>query len=171
MTKELTQEQLKRLLHYDPESGLFTWLVDRGAARVGRPAGCIDGDGYMSLKLLKRIYKAHRLAWFYMTGRWPVDLVDHKDGNGKNNRWGNLREATRLQNNHNARIAKTNSSGVKGVCWRPDTRKWKAQLCMAGRKLTIGHFQTLEAAEAAVIRARAAAHGDFANNGQHKEQA
>ena len=77
----LTQERLKEVLHYDPETGIFMWLVaPNGRIRVGMEAGS-SHDGYIGIKVDRILYKAHRLAWFYMTGEWPANDVDHWDRN------------------------------------------------------------------------------------------
>ena len=87
------------LLKYDPETGVFTWLADRAHNAL---AGCIAGSrlssGYCQIKVGGPLFYTHRLAFLYMTGRWPSAEIDHIDHNRGNNAWGNLREATRSQN-------------------------------------------------------------------------
>lgn len=98
----LTQEYLKSILDYNPETGVFTWLVNRGSIRIGHLAGCFDSKGYLIIKIDQRNYKGHRLVWLYMNGKWPENDIDHIDRNSGNNKWSNLREATRSQNNVNS---------------------------------------------------------------------
>lgn len=142
---DLTQQQLKELLHYDPETGVFTWLVYRTQlSRVGYKAGWIQmnhaGKKYRSIEIKGRAYKAHRLAFFYMTGEWPVNQVDHEDGNGLHNWWGNLREATRVENAKNQKLHSRNTSGICGVNWDKGCKKWKSQITHLREKIYLGVF-------------------------------
>ncbi len=100
--QELTAEYLRSILHYDQETGIFTWKV-RTARRVkaGDVAGCSDGDGYRLIKVQSRLYKAHRLAWLYIHGSWPKDQIDHINRIRTDNRIANLREVSNKQNLQN----------------------------------------------------------------------
>lgn len=158
----LTQERLKESLHYDPETGKWTWRVDRTQkTRAGDEAGRPGKYRYCQIGLDRRPYMAHRLAWFYMTGSWPKE-VDHVDRNGHNNAWSNLREATRSQNNANrgARCA----AGVKGVRKnaRSVNKPYEASITVAGKKTFLGMFKTAEEANAAYFAAAKSYFGDFA---------
>ena len=97
----LSHERLKEVLEYDPGTGISTWLVDRtGTARAGARAGCIHkSSGYRVIRIDGKLYREHRVIFFWMTGKWPDKEVDHRDLDKSNNRWHNLREATRSQNN------------------------------------------------------------------------
>lgn len=96
----LTLDRLKELLHYDPETGVFTWLSNRGSAKVGETAGR-KTDYYVQIKINRRSYMAHRLAWFYMQGTWPKDQIDHKDLNKANNVFSKPWELTFRSAQHN----------------------------------------------------------------------
>jgi hypothetical protein len=113
---------------------------------------CIDGENY----------KAHRVIWLWMTGEWPECLVDHRDGDGLNNRWRNLRAATYAQNAWNKRPGKRNTSGYVGVC--PDKASGKFEACIGidGRTVHLGKFECIT--DAVAIRCEAERHyfGDFA---------
>lgn len=91
-----------------------------------------------------------------------VAEVDHKDGNGLNNRRANLRPATTAQNQHNSRMRPNNTSGVKGVSWHKRNEKWQAQVTIQRRRVGLGYFGTIEEAAAAIAQERAKLHGEFA---------
>lgn len=160
----LTQAKLKELLSYDPETGVWLWRVNKAArVKVGDPAGGIDDHGYLKLFINGRKYRAHRLAFVYILGRWPTGMVDHKDMDRSNNRWANLREATRSQNLFNAPHKKNNKCGFKGVHQR---RKggFLASIQKDGKKIHIGIFTTPEEAHAAYRAKAAELHGEFARS-------
>lgn len=165
MKTKITQAELKKLLHYDPETGIFT----RRIRRSNRPAGVVVGSwdmmGYLTIWCLGKSHKSHRLAWLYMTGSWPERHIDHINGVPHDNRWCNLRQAEVCENMWNARIASTNTSGIKGVCWDRLRQKWKARFRVNGRVCNVGRFETREEAADAVRKAREKHHGLFANHG------
>lgn len=162
----MTQAELKALLHYDPDNGLFTWKVSRqGTARAGRMAGNLRSDGYLMIQISGKNYRAHRLAFLFMTGEFPTDMCDHINGIRDDNRWVNLRQATRAENNRNRAISLANTSGIKGVCWDKLAGKWQAQICTNSKNEHLGYFTTLADAELAVQAARIKLHGEFMNHG------
>lgn len=137
---ELTVEQLRAWLHYDLHTGLFTWLQMSGKRKpVGSVAGGLDADGYVVIRLDKVLYRAHRLAWLYVTGEWPLLDIDHWNGVVSDNRWTNLRLATYSQNQANRHVA-LGRSGMKGVHWDERKGKWMAQIKLAGKQHRLGYF-------------------------------
>ena len=151
----ITQDQLKEVLHYCPETGVFTWLVG-GSGRSGRGAvaGSFKTNGragklYGRITIRRREYLMHRLAFLYMTGDFPEDQVDHEDGNGLNNVWSNLRAVTRTENSKNVRKTRANTSGTTGVCWDKRSRRWYAYLGHNSRHMNLGQFHNKEDAIAA----------------------
>lgn len=153
-TQILTQARLKELLRYDPDTGVFTWRVARTAGiKAGDVAGALNNEGYRILTLGKRQYKAHRVAWFYVTGAWPPHVIDHINQNASDNRFCNLRLATTAQNGMNRRLDARNSTGVTGVSWCLNSKKWRADIGEAGRLVRLGRFDTLIDAVAARKRA------------------
>ncbi len=155
----LTQARLKELLHYDPDTGVFTWLVSRSGRYAGANAGSADPkDGYVMVKIAGRDYRAHRLAWLYVTGAWPEKNVDHKDAVKINNAWSNLREATDAENTQN-RIAPRadNACGFLGV-HKASKKKWRAQISVAGKTMQLGRFNSPEEAHAAYVNAKRTYH-------------
>lgn len=167
---QLTADQLRAALDYDPESGLLFWRHrDDVLARVnkrfaGKPAGCRDGQyGYLSVRLHDRLYQAHRLIWLHVTGEWPADVLDHIDGNPSNNAWNNLRPATRAENNRNKIAIRRNA--LKGTTWEPRSQRWVASIMLSRKNHYLGTFDTAEEAHAAYAEAAARLHGPFANLG------
>lgn len=153
----LTAERLRELLHYDPLTGVFTWLKRRGfKAVVGSVAGT-EERGYIRIYLNGRNYRAHRLAVLYMTGEWPSHQVDHKYGIRHDNRWDELRRATNAENGQNQRRARSdNKCCLLGVYARGD--KWRAQIRLGGKKRYLGLYKTPEQAHAAYLEAKARLH-------------
>lgn len=159
---QVTVERLRELLHYDPDSGEWTWLVSPSQnIPAGSRAGA-DCDGYRIIRITPSRYKAHRLAWLYMTGQWPVGEVDHRDLDKGNNRWGNLRVATHGQNIANTPLGCRNKSGFKGVSWYKTTNRWVAQITSKNKRTTLGYFRKAEDAHAAYCDAAKRMHGEFA---------
>lgn len=156
-------------MHYNPDNGLFTRAVAlRKGCHVGKPVGSprtvkdCSSRTYINIDVDGKTYSAHRLAVFYMTGEWPKGVVDHKNHNGADNRWNNLREATVSQNAQNKRAKRANTSGLKGVSWCRQTQKWKASIFADGRSRTIGRFADKNDAHLAYRTKAQEAFGAFA---------
>lgn len=161
----VTQSQLRESLDYCPDTGEFRWLVDAHCGhKSGDIAGGSNSDGYLVIWLHGRLYKAHRLAWLYVIGEWPTHEVDHEDRNRSNNRWRNLRHATKSSNQHNA-CARNPASGVKGVYWHPPSGKWQVRITLNKRQKSGGYFNNVEDAKLAAMALRTNLHGEFANHG------
>jgi len=159
----LDADQLRALLHYDLATGVFIWRVSTSSrACAGAVAGTINDRGYRRLQISGKRYYVHRLAWLYVTGEWPTDDIDHIDLNRANNRFSNLRPATRSQNLANTRPRTRNSSGLKGVSWNRNAHKWRADICIDGKTRFLGYFTTPAAAHDAYNSAATEHHGDFA---------
>lgn len=161
----ITRERLKSILKYDPLTGHFTRLVKRGRYQIGEIAGTPDKDGYVIVTVDYVLYKGHRLAWFYMTGVWPSDKIDHKDLNKSNNVWLNIREATEFENKHNRTKYANNTSGYKGVYFIKSTGRWSAKIRVRGVLLHLGYFDTPEIAHEVYKTAAEIYHKAFANFG------
>lgn len=154
----LTQEYLKSVVKYNPENGEFTWLFRfriTNDKNIGDRAETLHKKGYFQVSIKSRTYLAHRLAWFYMTGKWPEKEIDHKDTDKLNNRWSNLREATASENMRNRKVKSDNRTGVKGVCVAPNG-KFRVYL-------QLGTFDTLEEAKRVYDEAALKLHGEFAH--------
>jgi hypothetical protein len=152
------------VMSYTPETGVFTWAVDKGPARSGDEAGTPQSAGYVYIRIDGTKYLAHRLAFLYMTGKWPEAYVDHINHVRTDNRWENLRIASRADNMRNASRYVSNSSGHHGVSWKPRDKIWVARICVDGRNIHIGSFRDIESA---VVARKAAErmHGFHANHG------
>ena len=164
---KLTQEILKELIHYDPETGVFTWkfrelkwFTSNWNYNIwnNKYPNSICGitpmsDGYLRVSILGKSYKQHVLAFLYMTGNFPNNMVDHEDGVKSNNKWSNLREATNSTNQKNAKISGRNKTGCVGVSFCKSSNKYKTFVMNNNSKLHLGYFDTLE--EAVLVRKEA----------------
>lgn len=156
----LTYQRLKELLRYNKRTGIFTW-VSRPSNRVhlGDEAGSVTDDGYRVVRIDRINYKAHRLAFFYVTGEWPGPEVDHRDGNKLNNRWRNLRSGDKTFNMQNLQRARpSNRSGLLGVCKGSANRRYRAKIRALGKNVHLGYFDTPQQAHAAYIKAKRQLH-------------
>lgn len=166
--KPLTQDRLKELLYYNPETGIFIRRIDRIAGapcprwKAGTVAGCTQRarGTYITIRIDGILYPAHKLAWLYMTGNW-ADLIDHRDLDGLNNRFGNLRPATKSQNAVNTRAPKTNKSGFKGVHFSKSAQKWVSKMRRNNKVRYLGTFDTPEAAHKAYCAESTRLDGEF----------
>lgn len=164
----ITAERLREVLDYNPKTGVFTWRhrFDRERRWNSRLAGKSAGHpcprlGYVLLKVEGRLCRAHRLAWLYMTGEWPAGEIDHINGDGLDNRFGNLRVANRSQQSRNTRAHRDSYSGLKGAYWEKRSARWLAQIKHEGKQHYLGKFDTAEEAHAAYCEAARRLHGEF----------
>ena len=177
----LTQEELKRVLSYDPDTGVFVWnrreysnsrnLAWWNDKFAGKEAGRIISHEppYRQITVFRKVYSAQRLAWFYMTGVWPEKFVDHRNRNSLDNRWRNLREATNAQNQHNSGMNIKNKTGFKGVHFDKKYNKFKANISHNKKTVYLGSYDTPEAAHKAYCKAARDLRGEFANFGNGDE--
>lgn len=172
--RQLTQEYVRSLFHYDPETGGFRWRPrpirdDKGqwdelwnARYAGQIAGYVSKHGYTVIGVNNSQYYAHRLAWLYVYGETPGE-IDHKDRNRSNNSISNLRPATRLQNMQNKSIGRDNTSGIKGVHLHKPNGKWCARISRNGKRHVLGYFDDIRDAAASYRRASLEIYGEFAH--------
>lgn len=163
MKAKPTLEQASRYYRYEPDSGQLLFVIDgHRRRRTGEPAGWTNQNGYVLVRIEGHAFRAHRVAWLLQTGEWPTLDVDHINGVRTDNRWCNLRAATRSQNLQNMGRRRDNLSGVKGVGYDRAKRRWRAQIKVDGRNLHVGRFDTKEEAAAAYAAAAEKYFGEFA---------
>lgn len=150
----ITQERLKQLLHYDPDTGVFMRIESNRVDRLGKQPGSRNTKGHVQIRLDGVLYVAHRLAWLYVNGEFPVNQLDHIDGDKTNNKIVNLRDATNKQNQENVPLQVNNTSGHRGVSFDKRLKKFRAYVCHNRKQITLGFFATSETAAAAAKKAR-----------------
>lgn len=163
----LTAERLREVLDYDPETGVFRWRVGGTGRRIGAEAGCRH-KAYTRITIDGRRWFAHNLAWLYVYGELPALRLDHRDGDGTNNRIGNLRPATHAQNMRNTKAKRGTSSLFKGVS-RHLSGRWVAQICVGGKQTHLGLYADETEAARVYDRAATAAFGEFARTNFPRE--
>lgn len=145
--KVLTQHRLKELLHYEYETGVFSWIATKKNAKAGKAAGTIMKDGYVRIKVDGTGYLAHRLVWLYVEGYFPENKLDHINRDRKDNRRENLREASHQCNMRNRGLFKNNKTGITGVVFRGN--KYTALIRLSGKANNLGKYNNvLDAAKA-----------------------
>lgn len=162
---KINQNYLKDILSYDPETGVFTWIVSpTNSIQVNSQAGTLHDSGYIKISIGNKCYRAHRLAWLYVHGEWPAKFIDHINGNRSDNRLCNLRQATPGENKHNQTAPINNTSGFKGVTWHKQQKKWNVKMKINKKRINIGSFDDLEFAGLVASEARSKLHGEFARD-------
>ena len=151
-------DYLKKILSYNANTGIFTWVKRTNRSDlIGKQAGSPHSSGYISITIHNKKRLAHRLAWFYMKGVWPVNHIDHIDGNKINNAFSNLRDVTRSENLHNVYKAKKNNKiNLLGVCAYQG--KWCMQITINRVRTRVTGFNTPEKAHEAYLKAKLVYH-------------
>jgi hypothetical protein len=147
----LDAKRLREVLDYDPQTGAFTWKQNVARnVKAAQSAGNDQGTGgYLRIRIDKRLYAAHRLAWLFMTGVWPTNQIDHINQNRRDNRFVNLRDCPRQANSHNRRPAQPTQTCAG---------KWRIGITAFGKHIHLGTFATKSEAEAAYAAAKATLH-------------
>lgn len=162
----LTAELVRSLFSYDPDTGVFVWRVRAGKYPAGGEAGYINSLNRRMIRITLEGKQYHlyasRLAWFYVHGTLPKEEIDHINGNSTDDRFSNLREATRSQQLQNTKLNVRNTSGFRGVSWVEKRAKFSAEIAANGMRRRLGYFDAPEEAAAAYAAAAAELHGEYA---------
>ena len=164
LIQDVDLETLKSILSYDPETGMFKWLIrPRQKACPSDFAGFITDQKYRMIGIRGKRYCAHRLAWLYMTGKWPEGEIDHINGIYADNRWCNLRQANKQTNQANSKKRSTNNTGFKGAGSPLAGRtRFPARITVNYKTIWLGSFSTAEEAHEAYVKAAKEHFGEFA---------
>ena len=151
--------RLREVLDYNPETGIFIWKIKPCRnLKAGIKAGGAS-NGYAYIKISRRRYAAHRLAWAYVYNEWPALPIDHINGDSLDNRITNLRLATAAQNAQNVYQAqKNNSHGKLGLSYDKKKRLWRARIGLNGKRIFLGKFKSQDAAYEAYLVAKRELH-------------
>lgn len=151
---------VRNAIKYDPETGIFIWIISSRPGWAGKRAGFISREGYRVIRVFDRNYRAHRLAWLCVMGVWPEIEVDHRNRIKDDDRFDNLRLATHVQNMANLPVYRNNKTGCPGVAFHKRGKPFQATARVNGKRIYIGRFDTVEEA-AVAYRATVAPRGEF----------
>lgn len=176
-------ELLRKLLRYDPETGLLYWrkrpaemfnsngrskeasAATWNGAYAGKEAFFIGPLGYRTGYIFNKAVLAHRVVWAMHYGRWPSDQIDHINLDRADNRICNLREANSSQNSLNSPLSKNSTTGYKGVAWDAFYGRYVARICVRKKKYFLGRFDCPREAHEAYVKAAKKLAGEFARTG------
>lgn len=158
----LTQALLKEHLHYEPETGVFTWIkktsIKSNNIKIGRLAATKMNNGYLAVQIFNKSYLSHRLAWLYVYGKLSENEIDHINGLKTDNRIVNLRICNHGENLQNLTLLKNNSSGFAGVSFHKHRGRWQAKIRYNKKDYYLGLYNTPEEAHQAYVIAKAKYH-------------
>ncbi len=161
----ITQKRLHDLFEYREDGNLIRKVRTARCTKIGDVAGSLSSTGYIYVSIGGKRHRVHRMIFLYHHGYLTNGLqIDHIDGNPGNNRIENLREVTGSQNLMNSRVQKNNISGIKGVYWNKESRKWSAKISVNGKDIFLGYHDFKGEAAAVVKAAREKYHGEYARH-------
>ena len=135
----ISKSELKDRFSYNHETGIFINLKTLKPALVKRKG---RRTSYIAIYIEGNTYCAHRLAYLYMTGKFPDLQIDHIDRDGLNNKWENLREVSNIENARNRGVNSNNKSGVPGIYWDKRCGKWIARIDIPKGRIHLGTFSS-----------------------------
>ena len=138
MSNTITQKQLQEILHYDKDTGIFTWI------KRNKVAGTVQQTGYITIGINRKVYYSHRLAWLYVNGMFPKNHIDHINHTRNDNSLCNLRVVSRIENQRNTKKNKNNKSGVMGVYKWSNGNKWAASIKISSKTIYLGSYENKE---------------------------
>jgi hypothetical protein len=162
--RNVSYARVRELFDYQPKTGKLIWLVAHGRWKripAGTAAGTLTTANHLVVRIDGDNYLCHRVIWLWVTGKWPANEIDHRDLNGSNNKWSNLRTATHAQNNQNKKVQKNSRTKFKGV-QKIISGRWRAYISIGRKFRHIGMFDTPQEARRAYLKAAKRLYGDFA---------
>ena len=154
----LTQERLKQVFDYDPQTGVFVRKLKQSGVAKGAVSGSLSKEGYLVTSVDNKIYKCHRLAWLYVTGAWPQNSIDHINGKRNDNRFENLRDIPQTQNTQNQRKPQKHNQSTQVLGTFKNGSGFAARIGHNNSKIYLGTFKTLAEAQAAYLAAKRLLH-------------
>lgn len=139
--------EISKYLSYNPENGVFTWVgvpLHGKKELLGTRAGTVHKHGYRVIRLHGKQHRAARLAWLFSNGEWPINTIDHKNGNRDDDRIENLREATKAEQNQNIVRSENSSTGIQGVYF--NSGKWRVMIGVSRKLVWLGSYDSKDEA-------------------------
>ncbi len=169
MSEYINQHELKSLVSYDKNTGVFTvtGIIKHSSKKIGDILSSTNNRGYLRVFIKNRTYTLHRLAFLYMTGKFPINDVDHINHVKNDNRWVNLRDVMQKDNAKNRPLPKNNKSGAVGVDLNEKKRRWSARISVNKKRVFLGLFKNLDDAIAS-RRSAEIRYGFHENHGAFK---
>lgn len=151
---EMTNDYIRKILDYDKETGIFKWKIYKpGGPKIGDRAGVISAEGYNCIKIDGKSYKAHRLAWLYVYGTFPKNLIDHIDRDRKNNKIDNLREVSYSENSQNQGFYRERRKMHIGV-YLLKNGKYRSRITINKKTINLGCYDTEQEAIDSYMKAK-----------------
>jgi len=149
----IIENEIISSVDYNEKTGQFFWKIKKERSKIGDMADWLGNCGYRFITIKDQDYKAHRIAYLLMRGRWPKNDIHHKDDNRSNNKWDNIEHLDRASHLKTRYLRKDNSSKVQGVSWNKNERKWRAYITVNKKQIHLGYYNNFNSAVKARYRA------------------